>query len=217
MTSNYTPPTVPLPTGKQVTIFSETAFGPATESRRFTIDADTVLLSLYVTSISGGNLIVTAYTETDDNKEVGIATFPTITGPTSELLLKKAAAVMGRIRIQVAATGTCAFEVRARGITIGEASVRILGAVEGQASQLTVGTSTQVVISSGLADRNGLILKNNNISGIMYIGFSPAEATVAVGYPMGPGESLALDVENGTTVYGIGTVPIDVRVLESGR
>jgi hypothetical protein len=161
-------PTSPLPTGKVLTVFRETAFAVGTDSRAFSLDADTVLLSLFVSSLSSGTLVVKAYTMTEEGKEVLVNTFPTVSGPTGELLLKKAAAVMGRIRIEVVATGVCGFEVRARGITIGEASVRILGATGGTASQTTVGITTQVLIGAGLQDRNGLIIRNNNNTSVSW-------------------------------------------------
>ena len=124
---------------------------------------------------------------------------------------------MSRIKIVATYTGDCTFEVRGRGISAGETSVKLLGATTAKASQQNITTAVVLLIPSSLADRGGMVVKNNNTSGTLYLGFTAAEAILSNGYPIGPKESLGLDVSSGVAVYvrsDVGTV--DVRLLEGG-
>jgi hypothetical protein len=208
----------PLPTGKMLTVYKEVSAAAGIYSRTFTLDADAVLVSLFVSSISTGSLDVVIYTETEEGKEYLVGTFPSITSATSNLLIKKSAVALSRIRIQATLVGGPAtYEIRARGIAIGEASVRIQGAVSGSSSSVTATNTTGVLIPSNLADRTSLIIKNNSNAGTLFIGFTPAEATLTNGYPLGPHESLGIDIEAGTVIYSVADVPsIDIRLLQAG-
>lgn len=205
-----------LEVGGQDRILQETTVGGGTTVREFSIQSDSVLVSLFVDSVTSGDLSVVVYTLTDTGKEVDIMSFPTISAPTAELLLKKAAVSMSRVKIVATYTGVCSYEIYGRAISIGEASVRILGAVTGRASATVITTSPAVVVASSLEDRQGLVIKNNNTTGTLYLGFTLAEATTSNGYPLGPQESIGLDVQSGTAVYGVGTTTIDLRLLEAG-
>lgn len=207
----------PIPQGKTHTLLSEEATAAGTQVRTFSTDADSLLASLYVTSVSG-TLDVVIYTYTEDGKEVEAIRFPTITGPTSELLLRKAAAIVSNLRLEVTYTGACTYEVRGRGITAGEASVRIASPGNARTFSTTVTSSAALLFPISLTDRNGLCIRNWNTSGVMYIGFSLAQATTAAGYPIAPREQFAMDLEAGATLYAVSDGPtIDVRVVEAGN
>lgn len=204
----------PIAYGKTETILSLSATGSGTRSESFSIESDSVLVSLFAEVVSG-TLDVSVYTLTDDGKELGIINFPQLAAPTSELLLKKAAAAMSRIRVVATYSGATTFEVRARAIGAGESSVKILGASQAKASQLTVGTTPTLLFPISLQDRAGLIVKNNG-SVILYVGYSAAEATPANGYPIAAGESLGIDVGSGATIYArAASGTVDVRLMES--
>lgn len=210
--------TGPLPQGKTTVILDETVDAAGTTVREFGIDSDSVLISVFAEAVTG-DLDIVVKTVTDDNediKQVPVITFPTITAATSNLIIRKAAAVMSRIRIEVTYTGTATYQVWARGIGTGEASVRILGANDGSASQLDVGTTATLLVPTALTDRSGIIVKNNG-SGTLYIGFTAGEATVAGGYPLTANESMGMDIAAGAEVYGVADAgTIDVRILEAG-
>jgi hypothetical protein len=205
----------PIPYGKTETIISRAASSAGTITEYFHIESDSVLVSLFADVVSG-TLDVAVFTLTEEGKEIGIINFPSLSAPTSELLLKKAAAAMSRIKVVATYSGATTFEVRARSIGAGESSVKILGASQAKASQLTVGTTPTLLFPVSLTDRAGMIVKNNGTSAILYIGYTVAEATTGNGYPVGPGESIGIDVGSGATIYGrSSTGTIDVRLMES--
>lgn len=207
----------PIPQGKTHTLVSETTPGAGTTEKTFSTDADSLLASLYVTSVTG-TLDVVLYTYTEDGKEVEAIRFPQITGPTSELLIRKAAAIVSNMRLQVTYTGICKYEVRARGISAGETSVRISSPANATASSTTVTSSPDLLIPISLTDRNGLCIRNWNTTGVMYIGFTLAQATPANGYPVAPREQFAMDLEAGATLYAVSDgSDIDVRIIEAGN
>lgn len=210
--------TKPLPAGKIITVLDQTETGAATRISKFTIDSDSILVSLFVESLTSGTLDVEVWTETEEGKELRVIAFPTITSVTTELILRKAAACMSRVYVKVVNTGACTYEVRARGITAGELSVRIQGASQGSASSTTVTTTPAPLIPVNLNERSALIIKNfNDSTGTLFIGFTLAEATVADGYPIRPTESLGIDIESGTSIYAVSdTGTVDVRLLQAG-
>lgn len=203
--------------GTQERMISETTIGAGTTIKRGVIQSDSLLASLYVDSVTTGNLSVSIYTEIDDGKEVLLFTFPTITAPSSALLLKKSGASMARFRIAATYTGICSYTVYVRAImTAGESSTKVLGANEWEVSSETVTTSAAILIPSALVDRAGLIIKNANTTGILYLAESLVKATTADGYPLNPGENLAMDLAGGAEVYAIGSTTIDVRIAQAG-
>lgn len=207
----------PLTTGKEVQVLKSVQTAAGTESVRFSVDAETVLLSAAIISTSG-DVDIKVYTQGgDDGQEMQIISFPTISAPTTSLVMKKAAQTLQRVRVEVTFTGACSYNIRARGISGGAADVRILGATDATASASTVTTTAGVLVPSALTDRSGVVLKNNNSTGIMYIGFTMAQAATSIGYPVGPQEALALDVDSGVEVYAVADAgTIDVRILEAG-
>lgn len=207
----------PLPQGKELEVFNLSPTAAGSEEAILTLDADTVLASVQVTAVTG-TVDIEVFTETPEEQQVKVIDFPTISAPTTDLLLRKAAAVMARIRVKVSFTGACTFVVRVRGIGTGEASVRLLGSSDAIASQKDITTGTaQLLITAAIVDRAGMVVKNFNTSGTVYIGFSTTEATTANGYPIGPQESLGLDVASGVEVYATADVgTIDMRIMEAG-
>lgn len=210
--------TSPLPQGKTVRISSEVFTSAQTKSYTLSTDADAVLLSLYVDTVAG-DLDVSVYTQTAEGKDLLIASFPTVSSPTANLLLKKGSTIINQIKIVAVSTAAASFELYARGVGTGESSVRILGPSSARASQSTVPAVATIVIPASLTDRSGLVIKNNNPVGgaTMYIGFTALEASIISGYPVSAGESLGMDLASGVTVYGISSVgSTDVRLLEAG-
>lgn len=183
----------------------------------FSLDADSVLFSLYVGALPSGSLTVTAYAVADEGKEVEIVSFPTITSPTANLLLRKAAVSLSRVRVVISSTGPATFDLRARGISAGETSVKIESAPNLLTSQLTVSTTPLSILSSSLTDRSGIVIRNWG-STTVYLGETSAKATSAVGYPLGAGESIGIDIQAGQVVYGATAAgSTDLRIFEAGE
>lgn len=202
----------------QERLISETTVGAGTTVREDNIQSDSLIATIWVNSISSGTLDVSVYTLTDTGKELLLFSFPTLSAPSASLLLKKAGISMSRFLVRATYTGICSYEAYVRAVTgAGESSVKIVGADTLQASQITVGTSPTVLVPVSLVDRNGIIIKNWNTSGALYIADAAADDTVAAGYPIAPGEALSIDIAGGVAIYGrsaSGTV--DVRILEAG-
>jgi hypothetical protein len=208
--------TSPLPVGKTLPLLKVETPTTETWDVWFNLDSDSVLLSLFVDSLSSGALTVTAYAVAEEGKEAPIITFPSITAPTSSLLLKKAAVALGTVRVAVVTTGPVTLDLRARGISLGETTVRIEAAEDLIASKTIIGTSPSSIIPISLTDRNGLVFRNWGAN-TLYIAETALKANSSDGYPIGAGESLGIDVAAGQTIFGstsVGTT--DVRILEAG-
>jgi hypothetical protein len=205
--------------GNEKLVFNSPLSGNGTKYVDFDIQSDTVLLSLYTKSITG-TLTVTAYTvgdSTDPQQILEVASFPTLTGPLTNLLLRKAAVSLDTIRLKIVYSGEADIEIRAKAISTGESTVTIKGQASGRASQKTVTATADILIPASLNERAGLIVRNNSASVVIYLGFSLAETTLAVGYPLYPGESLGMAIGAGQDLYAISTVGnVDVRILEAG-
>ena len=208
----------PLTQGKEVQVLKAAPTAADTTSVRFSLDAETVLISLAIVS-TAGDVNVKVFTQGgEDAQELEIIAFPTITAPTTSLVMKKAAQALQRVRVEVICTGACSYNIRARGISGGAADDRILGATTATASRINVTTAPLAIVPVALTDRSGVVVKNNNLTaGKLYLGFSAAQAVTTVGYPVGPQEALALDVDAGVAVFAIADAGIiDVRLLEAG-
>lgn len=205
----------PIAVGKTMTVFTTNATAAGSDSRDFSIESDSILVSLFVDSV-GGDLDVVVYTMTESGKELEIIRFPTISAPTVELLLKKAAAAMSRIRIEATYTDAATFEVRAKGITAGQTDVKISGAANFQVSQKTISTTAELLIPASLTDREGLVIKNFS-GNTLYIAETLAKAITGTAYPLSPGESLGMDLASGAELYAVAdSGTIDVRIAEAG-
>lgn len=207
-----------LTKGTQERLIVETTAGAGTTSKEGSIGSDTLLVSLWVDSISSGNLVVTVYTLTDENKQVKIIQFPEITAGTTELLLKKSAVSLQRYRVIATYSGSCSYEIYVRAISAGETNTRILGSASWSIGKSTVGIEPALLIPAAINDRRGLIIKNNSGSNqIVYLGESLDKATVADGFPIVPGESFAVDLESGAAVYAVSDIAdADVRYAQAG-
>lgn len=208
----------PLPTGKEGVVFTQVETTAGSKVAGFTLDAESILLGLYVSSISG-TLDINVYTSHGDSfdKKFLTASFPTISAASGSLVLKKAATVMGTVLIEATWSDAVTFELRARGVGTAEASVKILGATSARARQQDIATSATLVVPAALSDRSGLVLQNNSSTQNMYIGFTAAESAPLNGYIIYPRGQLGLDLDAGVEVYARSdSGSADMRILEAG-
>ncbi len=206
----------PLKLGKEITVLNESPSAAGTAESRLTVDADTILVSLQASVITG-TLKVEIFTEGTEGVQVRTINFPELSAPTSELLLRKASATMEKVVIKTTYSGSCDYIVRVRGTSTGEASFKILGANDLTTSQTDVTTTAAPIVSAALTDRATIVIKNYSTSGTVFIGGTAAEATVADGYPIGPQEAFVVDLQAGQEIYGIADAgTIDVRLAETG-
>lgn len=203
--------------GTQERVIAEAPSAAGVKSIEGSIKSDTLLVTLWVNSVTSGTLNVSVYTLTDTGKETEVITFPSITSGTTELLLKKSAVSLQRFRVEATYTGGCDYEVYVRAISGGESSARILGSDNWQVTQVTVGTTAQTLLAASLTDRQGVLVKNWSGTANVFIAESLAKAAVNLGYPLAPKDALALDIAAGAAVYAISDTPgADLRVAEAG-
>lgn len=205
--------------GKTERLIAETTTGAGQTSREGAVISDSILATLWVDNIGSGTLTVTVYTLTDAGKEVELFSFPALTAPTSNILLKKAGISLQRYRVRATYTGACSYEVYIRAVSgIGESSTKILGSQNWEVNQITVGTTAQILIPAAIFDRRGFIIRNYSSSGqILYVAQDLASATPAKGFPIPPGETFAVDVASGAEVYAVSTGPnTDIRYAQAG-
>lgn len=203
--------------GTQERMLSESPSAAGSLSKHGSIRSDSLVATLWVNS-SAGTLTITVFTLTDEGKEVELFHFPDIVAGTTNLLLKKSGVSLQRFRIQSNYSGACDYEVYIRAVQgLGESSTRILGASDWRVTQQDVGTVAVVLIAASLEDRNGVLVKNWDDTGTLYIAETLLKATAGDGYPLAPKDALAMDIAAGATVYAIGDEPVvDVRIAESG-
>lgn len=186
----------------------------------FTIDSDSVLLSLFVDSVAG-DLDVTASTlisQHEPSKSVEIVTFPTVSAPTTNLLIQKAATALSIVSVTATYTGACSFVINAKGTSLGESSVRIVGSPDFETNKFSVPASPTVIIAPSLADQTGILLKNFSTNRNIFVAESSLKASDAGGgYPLAPGEVLMMDVSAGSSIYAsTDSAPADLRIVRTG-
>jgi hypothetical protein len=202
--------------GQTISIYRGTLVGSGTISYSAVCQTDTILTSVYVASLSG-TVKVKVFTFSQEG-ELEITDFALISAPTPDLVIKQASATLSNIRLELTYTGDCDVDIAMKGISGGSSgSMQIIGPTTGNTSTVTVTPTVGILIAAAANDRKGLIFKNWTPSSTLYIGFTALTATLASGWPMVYGESLAVDVEAGQVIYGISASGnIDVRVLEVG-
>lgn len=207
-----------LSPGTQDRYIAETTTGAGSTVREGSIESDSLIATLWVDSVTSGDLSVHINTLTDIGKEITILTFPVVAAGTVNLLLKKAAISMQRFRIVASYSGICAYEIYVRAVTgAGEASARILGSENWRVSQVDVGIAPQILIPAALTDRNGVLVKNWSVTATIYLAETLVKASGAIGYPLAPRDALAMDIAAGAEVYAISDLDTaDIRIAESG-
>ena len=213
------PPATPLTRGKELEVLNDTLDSAGVIEQTFTLDADTVLFMVQATVVSG-TLDIEVFTEIADGQSVSVMKFDQLTAPTTSLVKKEPtdSQVLQRIRVVATVTGEATFRCRARGLARGQALVQVQGNGSWDATQTTISTTATLLIPAALSDRSGMVVLNNNLSsGKMYIGPTAAKAVTTNGYPIGPQQAIALDLDAGAEVYALSdSTDIDVRILEAG-
>ena len=206
--------------GVQSRLILESTTGAGSTSKEVSVESDSALVTLNVTSLASGTLSVVVYGLA--GTDIGAATpplitFPVVSAPTTNLLLRAASLVTQRLLVVATYTGVCSYEIQVRAVNGASGSTKILASDSLSMSQITVGTSVIAIIPASLADRAGVIVKNWSPTQTVYVGATAAEAVPGVGYPLAPKDALALDVSAGVAIYGVSDAPgADLRLAQSG-
>jgi hypothetical protein len=119
------------------------------------------------------------------------------------------------IRIEILG-GPASFDIDIRALATADGSTRILGAATASVTALTVTSTPAILIPASNKDRNGLTIKNHAGGGILYLGFTLAEATTSTGYPVYQGADFAADLAAGQAIYAVSSGPtLDARIAEA--
>ena len=216
--SNVIRPSLLLQTGNQYVYLKEAPAQAGQVAKPGSTQSDALLVTLFVNNIdSGATLDVEVYALTEPGKEAILIDFPTITAPSSGLLLKKSAVTTQNFVVRASYTGACDFEVYVRAIeSAGESSVRILGPTNWKTSSQVVTTTPVALAPVSLTDRNGFIIRNTSAATTLYVSEDTAKIP-AQAFPVYPGESFSADLAAGAALYGAAeSGTIDVRISESG-
>lgn len=179
---------------------------------------DSLLATLWVDSVASGDLTVQIYTLTDTGKEFLLFTFPVVSAGTTNLLLKRASVSMQRFRIVATYTGACSYEIYVKAISGGgTGSSKILGASGWSVDQVDITPTPSLLIASALVDRAGILIKNWNATGNVFVAESTAKLLAGKGYPLAGRDALSMDIDSGNAVYAVADVAtVDVRIVQAG-
>jgi hypothetical protein len=216
----------PLDVGKELQVANLVVTEAYSQAYDFACDSEAILVSLFVDT-TAGDVDVKVYTQGEKGHTLEVISFPTVSAPTSELLIKKTAVALRRIRVVVTTTDAAEFEIRARGISNGISSVKIEGSSDADNYGILVDTTPRLLLPVALTDQNGVSVRNNSTSGILYVGFKStitAANTAVVGVadlnaamPIVPGASMGIDIQAGVTLYGVSDGPdLDIRIMQLG-
>ena len=212
-----------ISSGTQARILQESPTQAGSTVREGSVNSDSLLATLWVRSVSpGATLSVRLVTLTEGgedstpSQEYQILQFPDLTAPTTQLLVSKAAVTMQRFRVYAAYTGAVSYEIYVRALaSAAAADVSIQGSKSLVTSQITVGTTPVVLIPSALTDRTGLVVKQWQGSGNLYMSEDSGKLPGSA-WPLAPKDALALDVAAGVTIYALSdSGDIDVRLAEA--
>lgn len=223
-------------TGTQVQLVAESTTGSGTTTREGSVQSSAILVSLFVNSIASGTLSVTVRTLTDTGKEVDIITFPVVSGPTANLLLRKSGDTLQRFKVIATYTDSCEYEIYVKAVdgggvqdvtilgqpidvnvTGGDIDVTIVPPSAWTTHQETVTAVAALLIPASISDRKGILVKNWSTTTDVYIAESLIAADPATAYPLSARDAVALDLTAGSSVYAVtisGTA--DVRIVQAG-
>ena len=210
----------PIRLNDQTKIVDGSFVGSGTIEHYIVVESESILASLYAESVSG-ELEVKIFTIGKDGQETSVIEFPTLTAPTSNLLLRQPARIMQVIRVEITHTDDCTFNLYLRGVRSGAASVKIEGSENWQVTRASVTATAAILISASLEDRSAILIENisdvSGSAGTIWVGETLAKASVGAGHPLRSGGNYSIDLQAGTEIYAVsdsGTVV--VSIIESG-
>lgn len=208
-------PNAALEQGSSISVINEAPTQSGTTTRLVKVAADGILLSVFVRSLVG-SLNITIYAVNSSGARSKLFTFPQINAATSEVILRTIGPTLSLIEVQCQYTGACDYELDARGVSLAEVSTKSVPSKSFLTGKVILGTLPVVLIPATTASRTAVLLKNLSNFGTIYIGGSLDEASLATGFPVGPGESFGVEIVGGQAIYAIGTHSgIDIRYMEA--
>lgn len=192
----------PLAAGKQTTVFDEAVTGSGTLTRQVLVDADEVLVAVWVEANSG-SLEITASTEDGDGNAVEVLEFEPISGATEELVVRRLYNVTQRVKIEVVYSDAATFRITARGTRATlPASVTVVGSKDALDVSVTDRYDTGAVGST--TNNTTTTLNNSSATKIEF----PEEGNVFTLYFIDVGETVWVGPSSSITAGGSTAVPL---------
>jgi hypothetical protein len=138
--------------GKTLVLFDGTLPAGTTEIP-FTLDADSLLVSVFVRSISG-TVDISVDTRTYPNEDLNVITFTTISGPSSDLVFQTAAKTLANHVVKVVNSGTVNVQIVAKGLT----TLQTITSGGGS------GSNADILLGTGVTSRPTITLANTEES-----------------------------------------------------
>jgi hypothetical protein len=208
-----------IPYGKTSRLLKGSPTGAGSQTFDFSIESDTVLVTLAAKNITGTlDVYVKTFTN-EDSVDIEVIRFAQLNADTAEILLKKAAVTLSNLKLHVEYSNAVEYEVYARAISGGETTVRITGASNGDTNRIEVGNTPVLLTTPSAFTRSGFIVKNNSNSGVLEVSFTAERLLEGKGFTIEPKDSLAADIVAGGVVYGraVGAATIDAALIEGGN
>lgn len=137
--------------GKTVVLFSGVLTGASPRLHNFILDADLLLVSVYVRSVTGSvSVVVNTFTQTGEDREV-IALGPFV-APTADLQFATANPTMANHQLVITYTGSCDIEVVAKGLVASTLTSVKVHDDDGDELEINPDGSINVTVLSGGGD-----------------------------------------------------------------
>lgn len=179
-------------------------------------EGDTILTALFVEELVG-ELDVKCYAITRPGHRVLLYSYPTITAPTPELLLKSTPLTTVNVLVETVWTGQAKFELYGRAVDGGTTEAKIITSDFILTDQQTVNTTPTTLVAASLEDGIAFEVTNWSSNGaVLYISTDIAKTTEAEGYPIPAGASRSISVKAGQTWYVVSSKNgADLRIMEA--
>lgn len=209
--------------GSQYVMLRESPAAAATFDVVFTNQADAVLLTLFVNSTDGDvdvrlfNITQGGPADPKAAQESQVLSFPTVSAPTTTLLIQVAPVTTSRVRLKVTTTAAADFEIQARAINGGASNTRVISSSSIRTDQKVVNTGpAQEIISPTLTDQIGFMIRNWSSNGAnIYWSTDPLKAVPSLGWPLSPGDVSSISVRGGQAIYASSDIDgADLRLVE---
>lgn len=212
--------------GVQLSVLRRDETGAGSADVSFDVQSDSLLTTLFAEVLSG-TLDVGVYAitqggpaDTSPAHEVLLFSFPTVSAPTTDLLIQTAAATTARVRIKATWTGACKFDVQARAINGGTSKSIAVTTASIEMEQKTINAGpAQVLMTASIVNSVGFLVKNWSTNGaVVYVAETLAKATLGAGFPLAPGDSFDVSVRAGQTYYATASINgADLRIIRGGE
>jgi len=215
-----------LQKGVQQSLIRRDAMVSGSADVQFETLSDSLLVTLFAEVLTGTlDVSIWAITvggpaDSTPAQEIKLFSFPTISAPSTDLLIQTAAAVTQRLRIKATWIGAAKFDVQARAIDGGTSKSQVITAGALVMDKVTINAGApQILIPFSLTESVGFLVKNWSSNGaVVYVAETTAKATPSLGFPIAPGDTFDVSVKAGQAYYASSSINgADLRIIKGGE